>query len=135
MTKHHDLGLYFLSLLITLLLFGFGAALLAVGAEGARSQEELFSVTHTDRLHTEVEVFGSEIQLDYTPLTKPERIRRDYAPLLTPRLALTAEYAAGYASYWGKIFRDNLKEYLFAREAYGADAVRVDAQEATGEER
>lgn len=128
MKKHHDLGLYFLSLFITLLLFAFGAMLMVVGAESLRNPEDLFSVTRTDPLHVEIEAFGSSAQLDYTPLEGPERFRRDYAPLLTPRLALTAEYAAGYAAYWGDVLSDTLEEYFFAREAYGAGAARVSAQ-------
>lgn len=128
MTKYRDIGLYFISLLVTLLLFGFCAAFLTVSAQGVRESEEVFSITRQDPLHTRIEVMGGGMELDYTPLAEPERIRRDYAPLLTPRLLLTAEYAAEYASYWGGQLYEAFEEYLFARETYGADAVQVEAR-------
>lgn len=129
MRKYRDTALYFISLLVTLLLFGFGAALLTVSAQGVRESEQVFTVTRQDPLHTRIEVMGSGVELDYTPLAGPERIRRDYAPLLTPRPLLTAEYAAEYAAYWGGRLYEAFEEYLFVREAYGANAVQVEARE------
>lgn len=128
MNRYHDIGLYFVSLFTTLLVFAFGAMFLVVAAEGAREDVNILSITQEDPLHAKLDVAGSSLQLDYTPLVQPEQFRREYAPLLTPRALLTAEYAAEYASYWGGVLYDSLEEYLFMRETGGQGAVEVAAQ-------
>lgn len=127
MRKHRDIALYFVSLCATLMLFLFCVIFLVISDRGVGAP--LFSVSKADVLHTRMETLGSAVELDYTPLVEPERIRRDYAPLLTPRPILTAEYAVDYASYWSASWARRLEEYLFQKEAYGMDAVQVSAPE------
>ena len=114
---------FMISFFITLLLFCFTGLFCYISIRGP--EQPVFSYAQQDSLHGHAEFLGSGIPLDFTALEAWEQIRRTYAPLLTPRLLLTMEYAADYAFYWGGVLMDKLEEDWFLQESYGMDAIQA----------
>lgn len=132
--KKESVNLYFASLAITLLLFGFLSAFFLVDAGAGRrdrgNSDQLFAVEQPAPEQLEIQILGNHAQIDLTQLETPARLRESYAPLLFPRALLSAEYAAGYMAYWGGIAYGELQEYIYQQEVVAAQT-QYDEEEAS----
>lgn len=120
---NHDRRLFWMSFILTLLLFGWLAVFLKVDAVsaqvGGNSPAAALAVRRTDTLHYDVDFLGDRYVYSLEPYNELEKVRQEYVPLLTPRavIHLSELYALGV---WGwKHFYPMYKEYEFQQNIAG----------------
>lgn len=119
MSKTNTAGLYFISLISTLLIFFLIGTVLFLSDKGIPDAETAFSVTHPQEQTLQIDFLGARLSLDTTPLEPARKVRQDFAPLLTPRSLLTAEAVGGYVRDWTAVLYEQIEDYFFQKEVHG----------------
>lgn len=115
--KNRDTRLFFCSFFITLLTVGFLAVFLLVDTTNAQYEKHggaaALSMTRASDLEYDIDLLGQQYGVSLAALNDWEKIRKEYAPLLTPRAVLTLEqvYSAGI-EFWNYLY-PLYKEYQF----------------------